>query len=357
MLPDILKGLKTKNVKGLCYEQLKHMTREDIFQTLSPEEPLSPDLNFDSVLRQLMSEDAPEQPPMVDRQSADASFTMCGLSTPKSLTIEVGTSGESSTVVVSSILQDSHSSANPDTDKKERKRGTDAALHVSDVSDDEGACSTTQLTERKAKYSHSRGMDCTEGSFSATISAADEEQVEVNVTSHNIVDQELMNLPEPNQHDEDVELCQTNYTTEQQCSAAVSSDGVSDDGSSSGEDWEKTCSDEVSEAARLLEMELRKRALESELKKKQESRHKEEERTLDDVSGLDGYMESDGNAKKTSVGRATKYPTVCCRDTPAVGKDEDGGKSEGTASLGGGLELQLRQRALQSLLAKRNATD
>lgn len=142
--------------------------------------------------------------------------------------------------------------------------------------------------------------------------------------------------------------CGTNGT-EERCATVDSDCGqgnekILSETSSTEECWDGGYAVNVPQAARLLEMELRRRALESELKRtnSQQMRHSEDkalERTglkqKQNSEDMDRGPEEDVSSK---VGSAVRECVV------SGGSVDEGGRM---------LELKLRERALQSMLARR----
>ena len=131
-----------------------------------------------------------------------------------------------------------------------------------------------------------------------------------------------------------------------------------DSGTSSGiEDEDEDLSD-IPEAEQLLEMEFRRRALEAELKRITKTNSVGEPSTADCGSKAEQSQdcESDTNIVGAEDTGGTKVVQVDCNDAQEGG---DGDIVENVIEVDFGtlLEIKLRQKALQSLLAKRRKFD
>ena len=256
-----------KQVKRLCYDQLKSMDADEVKQTIQP--PISDwDRGVDAALMELLEHKAPSPRSKEDEEQQTVVPETCS---PPRATSEHGMK--------------------------------DFMIHISDVSGDEGSRETSTNPQERDQAS--------------------------TATS-----------------------CETSKI-EETCAAVVDSDGgqenlkVSSESSATEECWDGGNAVDVPEAAHLLEMELRRRALESELRRanSQQMRHSE-------VKPLESELRRAGLQQKQSC---EDMDTDTAEDVSSeVGSAVREGVGHGGGVDVGGkvLELKLRERALQSMLAR-----
>lgn len=266
-------GLRMKQVKRLCYDQLKSMDAGEVKQTIQP--PVSDwDRGADAALMELLEHEAASPRPEEEQQTVGHVPESC--SSPR---------------------------ATPEQGVK------DFVIHISDVSGEEGTRETSPNPQEKDQASTAPS-------------------------------------------------CGTSKI-EETCTTVVDSDGgqenlkVSSESSATEECWDGGYAVDVPEAAHLLEMELRRRALESELRRanSQQMRHSEDKPLESELSrtGLQSCEDMDtGTTEDVSseVGSAVRE---------GGGGVDEGVGCGGAVDVGGKvLELKLRERALQSMLARRD---
>ena len=301
-----MQDLRAKQIKQLCYEQLKNMSREDIRTAIHREDGSEMETSLNSMLVDLLGQDTPkgedrESSPnesSPQSKSGEVRESSPNESSPQSKSGEVRESSpnESSPQSKSGEVSLSHENTWEGGDETAAESGgkvTDPqmeefVIRVSDVSDDERDSSPLESAVDPS---------CDKRDSDAALESEDRLELTVRATGDDI-DRELCGR--------DVnKLCSSTESDkyERECH------GNNRDSSSDLDDDDDIVG--VPETARLLEMELRKRALESELRRSGTERKEEV------VPITDTMMEEE------SVDKGTL------------------------------LELKLRQRALQALLVKK----
>ena len=193
-------------------------------------------------------------------------------------------------------------------------------MHVSDVSDGEGETRTIREWQMREDMATDEGKVCRVGSY-------DEDYIDIG-----------MGLSEGHIDKDPVDTQQSSQTELRENSRKEEKDSDSDEGECSLESsWEQ----EVPEGARIMEMELRKRAIVAAL------RHPTSAvRQL--KSGLQTTVAKDKQTAGSEQASSSTHRTAS--DQPKSGDCVDPTESGNHAIE---LEMRLRQRALQSMLAKR----
>ena len=311
-------GLRLKHVKQLCLEQLRRMSKEEIVQIIEPRDQ-SRELNLDAAVFELMGEqDSSGKTSGTGTGSVEESV---GGNTDRGEERKGdgggggGEGGEQggkeeggrrkghiegkSSQAGTSHLPECNPPLMEQRNEREKKR-----LCVSDVSGDEAmdTRAKTQLSRpsRQSDSSHPETMEC---------DTTTEESVAVQACGEQGDEKEEEEEEEEVSDDDD-----------------GGRGSHSDTGSSCSLDdyWLCDFPEEVSEMARLQEIEFRRRALEAELKRE----------SLSERGGEESAEREEGEEVKMEVMEPNPPPPV------KVDKME-------------ALELQMRQRALQSLLAKK----
>ena len=274
-----------KQVKQLCLDQLKNMSQEDITEILDPGSTARP-INVDAAVLELLAPQTAGSSPGEDILSATTVSTASSSAQPSSSTVSVK-SGE----------------------KTNNVSGTEGAAQLAEGSGREHGemikMETSPVTEGREK----------EGKSSVSDVSEDESMAHTNCSTQTM---------ECDTTTEELSADQQELTITQGISSDSGTD--SDDSSSMSEledCWLCDFPEEVSEWARLQEIEFRRRALEAELRRADQAECKGERK--EHHSGVDQGAGSE---------------PAPLHDTGKIDKLE-------------ALELQMRQRALQSLLAKK----
>ena len=159
-----------------------------------------------------------------------------------------------------------------------------------------------------------------------------------------------------------VPSCGTNRT-EERCATVDSDCGqeeVLSESSATEEFWDGGYAVNVPEAAHLLEMELRRRALESELKRTNSQQMQHGDDKAPERAGLQRKQISDDKAPERTGLQRKQISEDMDRGAEEDVSSEVGSAARGCVGSGGTvdeggrmLELKLRERALQSMLARR----
>lgn len=306
-----------KQVKQLCYEQLKNMTIAAIKETIEPEDTdLETGLNTvlseligktresRGILQGSLADSETSRGDSAEKCSPSSGEVTAGSSVPPTKTVPPAKSG-TCTPVKEIVIRVSDVSGSESED--EMKRGKGGRRH-----------SCSQLDADHAKSVLALGLEASDNPMELSSSAAAAIETEDEIEIHAV----------------DTTIDETGFEFGSQRGVHAGnlsgenpqsdSDGLSE----AEDDWDSS----IPEAAVLLEMELRKRALESELRR----------------TGTHGSSEQDtgtDSALHASV-------AACCENSGIMDSWDDPTEGDGLdkAQL---LELKLRQKALQSLLAKR----
>ena len=304
----LLQGLKVKQVKQLCLDQLKNMSTEDILDTLDPQNSVKR-INLDATVFELLgpktagnhTEDDASSSMKVDTSAR--TFSSASTSGGDELR-EGGSSKTGVCAAEGAAIERGRRNMDPESRVSTRKSHSSSKEedNVSDVSgDDEGNTNRSVECGEKVTCKSSSPLQTMECDTTTTdLSVEPQTRREVEVDS-----------------DDD--------------SVSISSGSSLSD---LDDCWLSEFPEEVPEWARLQEVEFRRRALEAELR-----------RRGDQVEGGGGKEEM--KEERDSVAcederdrELTQDPLLAAPGPVKVDKSE-------------AVELQLRQRALQSLLAKR----
>lgn len=271
--PFVLQGLRMKQVKQLCLDQLKNMSQEDITEVLDPKSSIKP-INLDAAVFELLDPQTEGNRPS-DMLSA-------------------------------------------------RTIGTDSSAHPSSSSVGVGRERTAEDTQLSGRDDENliRMEGGESGRTSPVTKAKEKEDLRVSEVSENESEPQTMEC------DTTTEELNDEQHASQRHRRLPSDSDESDDSSSLSEledCWLCDFPEEVPEWARLQEIEFRRRALEAEL------------RRADQAEGEGGRVTSEH----------------CSGVDQEAGKDTGPLQDAGKIDKLGALELQMRQRALQSLLAKK----
>ena len=300
-----MQGLKVKQVKQLCLDQLKGMSTEDILDTLDPQSAVKR-INLDATVFELLGPGTAGSNMEEDALSATNVDTSTRTSSAASISGGDDLREGSSKTGICAAKGEKIGRGRRNIDKMERDSSVsirestssskvEDSLHLSDVSGDEGnANSSVHYREEVTRTSSSPllTMECD------------------TTTTELSVEHRTTRELEGDSDDESV--------------------STSSDSSLSDLDdcWLSEFPEEVPEWARLQEVEFRRRALEAELRRRGDQ--------VEEGRGEEGRREERG-----SVGREGE------------GDEEDPVPGPVKVDKSEAIELQLRQRALQSLLAKR----
>ena len=320
-----------KQVKQLCYEQLKNMTTEAIKETIEPEDTdLETGLN--AVLSELIGKTGESQ---CELQSSPTD------SKSKSISKREECQRNTEFVDKHSPLKKVATGSNTVSSKTVRvESGTSVKEIVIRVSDVSGSESEDEVKRGKAEQYSDSQLDAGCAKPSLTTSAMDPEEIDRKVSSRATsvgTEEDKIEIHAEMASDEtDLELGgQRGFRARSLSEESGSGDDLSD-----AEDrWDLG----IPEAAILLEMELRKRALESELRRTSIQ-------SSDEHEGSRAGTHSSSDQDMDSAFRASV--AACCKESESWDEPTEGGRLD-KAQL---LELKLRQKALQSLLSKRKTS-
>lgn len=307
MLPDILKELRMKQVKQLCLEQLRGMTCEELQFAIRGKES-EKDTHLDSPLMQLLGHQAKD---------------LGGTHTPSSVETENNLkehSKEHSLATGEDGSATTHQSPPPAGSRPEGESGEDEiVIHVSDVSDDNSFSMVPDPKEDASKQ-YAREED-------SQMQQEDRDTIDPTTITPAAMDCSEGSPPrDSSSAADDLHYC---------ASGSSSEDG---DGLASAED-----------ISLLLEIEFRKRALESMMMKKKPPLQQ------DTDEGGDS-MEDQTEVQDNSEYSMTHGAAPAMQTDPAVSQPVSVWLSptlEGPVDPGTMLETDLREKALQSMLAKR----
>lgn len=319
-----------KQVKQLCYEQLKHMPVEEVKETIQPETSQDLEADLNSILAELLGKELQQE------ENRPSSYSR---SRSTSVGKEDERKGSDGSETSGGLLMES-----PPLLKENEPDVREFVIRVSDVSEDEGkgGGGGRRREGMRGKQHCLPDQECAE-SFSAVLPGRSGRPPQGSVAERVDTEDEIELNAKLSGDQIDRELCETSgeRPTPGEADNNKGSQSNSDRESSSVEgDWDLSYPPEVPESARLLEMELRKKALESELKR----------------AGLQqAPQESQDQSRCVShVGDTREQVMVPERRVEDEISDVD---VEGAVDESRELELKLRQRALQSLLAKRKQTE
>ena len=316
-----------KQVKQLCYEQLKNMTTAAIRETIEPEDAdLETGLN--AVLSELIGKSKESRGKLQDSSTTDSEISRTEESRHSTEPVDKYSPSEELTTGSSTCTP-------PAKTLPQAESGTPVKEIVIRVSDISGSESEDEAEKGKGRQ-HSCSQpdaECVKSSLSVLATgpeAADKSPMEVSSSATTEAEDEIeIHAVETAFDETDLELgSQRGLRAGNSSRENLESDSA-DDLSEAEDNWDSS----IPEAAVLLEMELRKRALESELRRTSSHGSHEQQDTSTD------------SALHASV-------AACCENSGNVDLWDEPGEGDGLdkAQL---LELKLRQKALQSLLAKR----
>ena len=356
-IPSI-QGLKVKRIKSLCYEQLKRMSAEEITRALQHEETTP-----------------------VDVSTAEIASSSGGNQTPVSATVN-----RPKDSVEKTKKKDSNPpNLDPSSESNKVSDSTAEQSKNEDVSDEgEGK---REAREGERKKGRKYGDTSTNSNNKPTVLEEEYSVTSLRVSTHKkqesvreksetktFMESQNVEMENENTDNDDVTMTRNDVINiDDVMSETNTCEGTAASESSSGDEG-SDLDVEVSEldATKLLEMEMRRRALESELKKFSQSTDQmtmlRNRTSLDDNGSASDEVGSDFLALHVSESESgyprsqhsrddRKRKTVPLRQ----GDSRDAGANEvtmetDTMDIGQLLEMKLRQKALQSLLSKKKQT-
>ena len=372
-IPSI-QGLKVKRIKSLCYKQLKRMSAEEITRALQREETTPVDVST----AEITSSSGGNQTPV-----------SATVNRPKDSVEKADEEKVGQTAQVSSRVHHKKDSNPPNLDpSSESNKVSDSTakqLKNEDVSDEgEGKREAGEGDRKKGrKYgdtSTNSNNKCTvleeEYSVTSLRVSTHKKQESVREKSETKTFMESQNVEMENEDTDNDDITVTRndvINIDDVMSETDTCEGTAASESSSGDEG-SDLDVEVSEldATKLLEMEMRRRALESELKKFSQSTDQmtmlRNRTSLDDNGSASDEMGSDFLALHVSESDSGYPRSQHSRDDRKrktvplqQGDSRDAGANEvtmetDTMDIGQLLEMKLRQKALQSLLSKKKQT-
>ena len=375
-IPSI-QGLKVKRIKSLCYEQLKRMSAEEITRALQREETTPVDVST----AEITSSSGGNQVPVsatVDR--------------PKDFVEKAGKEKVRQTAQVSSRVHHEKDSnpLNLDPSSESNKVSVSTAKQSKneeneDVSDEgEGK---REAGEGERKKGRKYGDTSTNSNNKPTVLKDEYSVTSLRVSTHKkqesireksetktFMESQNVEMENENTDNDDVTVTRNDVINiDDVMSETDTCEGTAASESSSGDEG-SDLDVEVSEldATKLLEMEMRRRALESELRKFSQSTDQmtmlRNRTSLDDDGSASDEVGSDFLALHVSESESGYPRCQHSRDDRKQktvplqqGDSRDAGANEvtmemDTMDIGQLLEMKLRQKALQSLLSKKKQT-
>ena len=368
-----VQGLKLKQVRHLCYQQLKNMTDNDIIKAISNPEPAPP-------------------PPALDSSNSSNSETKTTAAVKeKTEWVQVGDLGTKIIPGDEEEMDHLKKTSAEDQHKSMLEEAVQMVLDVSDVSDETSPPPQGSLLmsdrkvsgedqERRRKDSlHSdrkragRAESNKEGGAKVLlgdeVDCVDVEKVESLCSPHEVME---------GQDQEEMQQTAQSWASDE-TGTGPDQTGTGPDQTGTGPDQTGTGPGQLDlslrqstaeEAAELLEMKLRRRALESELRRR--SREKEKQRDIE-LERAQVKMAEEEVLRQRAQGIKIRIPARGSEDEDAItlhprdeeeeivkggrGEEEEEEEEGGSASMEDGelLEERLRRRALQSMWARRKS--
>ena len=319
-------------MKQLCLDQLKNMSTENIIEILDSQQSVRA-INLDATVFELLG------PPTANSNTKSSSTAVTVDSSAR-------TSSSSGSSSKGWTRESGKTGVMCVSEGTEMGQGADGNPLGMEVESSVGVGESLKTGPRRSSGRKKGITICISDVSGDEGKAGNERYSREEVTLHDSSPTQTMECDtttlDPSAHQTSIRPVQRDRELEQTQQERVDSDDSESTSSGSLSDlddcWLCDFPEEVPEWARLQEIEFRRRALEAELRRADQMEVEDEER--------EGGGEEEVRREETGSGGEGKRDVVPTLDPPSRGADEKIDKLEA-------LELQLRQRALQSLLAKK----